>query len=80
MALRTLIGYRHVRPREREHRIVVKSRRHPGRLRMASRTIRWELVRRVVRVGRLVEICRMAANASVRRVVVVPVVASGAVV
>ncbi len=80
VAGRTVVGYRNMLARERPNRVVVKRGRHPSRLRVAGRAVRGELVRHVVRVGHGVEVRGVAARASVRRVHIVPVVASGAVV
>ena len=77
---RTLVCHRHMRPRERVHRRMVEGRRHPGRLRVAGRAVVGELVCHVVGVGRPLEIGGMAADAGIRRVVVVAVVTGGAVV
>ena len=59
---------------------MVESGRRPSRFRVASRTVLRELERYVVWAGRCVEVGVVAVEAGVRRVVVVPVVASGALV
>ena len=70
----------HVRSSEWVDCIMVKSRRRPGRFRMASRAIGRELIGGVVGVCGLVELRRMATNAGVWRIVVIAVVAGGAIV
>lgn len=59
---------------------VIECRRHPGRLRMADRTIGWELLGLVIGVGRLVIIREVATNTSGWRIIVIAVVAGDAVV
>ena len=61
-------------------RIVVESGRRPGSFRVASRTILRKLERHVVRVGRRVEIVGVAAETGARRIRVIPVVASCAII
>ena len=65
---------RKVRPGQGEHRrIVVKSRRRPGRFRVASCAICWELVYDVIGVTHAVVVGLVAAYAGVWCVVIVTV-------
>ncbi len=70
-----IIGNCNVRSREWINRIVVKSRRRPGRFRVASCAICWELVYDVIGVTHAVVVGLVAAYAGVWRVVVIPIVA-----
>ena len=69
-----------MRARERIHRIVVKRRGHPRRLRVTQRTIRRKLRCRVVRHRRLRVIVCVTTVTGVRRVGIVPVVTRCAIV
>ncbi len=80
VAFRTLVGNRDMRPGQWPNGVVVKRGRCPSRLRVAVLTGRWELRRLVVGVRRGIVIGQVAAAASVRRVVVVSIVALGALV
>lgn len=60
--------------------IVIESRRHPGCFVVASRTVGGELRCRVVGIRGIVIIGGVAAVAGVGRVVIIPVVAGGAVI
>ena len=60
--------------------VVVECRRHPARFRMAGLAVCGKLERRMAGVRRLGIICRMAAEAGVRGIVVIAVVAGGTVV
>jgi len=74
-------SHRRVEPGQREcrERVVVERHRRPVHRRMARRASRREIGRYVRRVVRVIEICRMAANARDRqRCVVVRHVALGA--
>ena len=64
---------------EGEHGVMVKSGGCPSRLRMAQGAIGRELLRGVVGVGGLVIIGAVATVAGVWGVVIVPLVASGAI-
>ena len=77
---RAIIGNQRVAAREREEIVVVETRRRPGTFAVATLTIGRELRRLVVGVGGGVEVGQMAAHTSIRRVVVIAVVASRAVV
>ena len=79
MAGNAVIRHRHVRPSEGVKSGVVESRRRPGGFRVASLAVRRELVGGVVRVGRCRKIRGVAAVASVRRIDIIPVVASCAI-
>ena len=75
-----IVGNRNVRSRERINRIVVKRRRCPRGLCVASSTIRRELSRCVVRIGGSRVVCVVTTVASVRCVRIVAVVASVAII
>lgn len=60
--------------------IVVKSSGCPGRFTVTAGTIRWKMRRSVIGVGRLIVIICMTTRAGVRCIVVIPVVAGGAIV
>lgn len=62
------------------HIVMVESGRLPGILVMAQGAIRWETCRLMVRIVRSVVVGLVAAEAGVRRVVVVSVVAEYAIV
>ena len=76
----TIIRDGGVRSRERIKTIVVEVSRNPGRFAVAAGAVRGKLLRDVVGVGCLVVIADMASHAGIRGVIVVPVMASGAVI
>ena len=76
----TVIGNLRVRSSNGINGIVVKHRRRPGRFRVAGGTIRRQLSGYVIGVRRRVVIIGMTAVTSIRRVVVIAVVAGSAVI
>ena len=80
VAGRAVIRNRHVGASDGINIIVVKGRRYPGRFRVTRLTVRRELRTGVVRIGGLPVIILMAAKTGVRRVVVIPVMAGGAII
>lgn len=80
MAFSALVGNRDMRSRQWPNRVVVKSCRYPSRLRVAILAIRRETRRFVVGVRRGIVISQVAADACVRRIVVITGVAFGALV
>lgn len=76
----TIIGNRYMRSREGEIRIVIETGGSPGRLGMAGGTIRRELIGCVIRVRCGVEICCVAANTGIGRIVVIAVVAGRTII
>ena len=80
VAKSAVVGNRHVRTVEGINRCVVESRRCPSSFGMARLAVGRKLVRCMVRVGCGSVIVCVAAVASVRRGIVIPVVAGSAVV
>ena len=75
-----IILNRNVRSRERINRIVIKRRRCPRGLCVASSTIRRELRRCVVRIGGSRVVCVVATIAGVWGIAIVTVVTSVAII
>ena len=82
MAFRASIPNALVRPRINRKilPVVVESGRRPGGFTMTSKAVGGKLERHVVRVGRRVEIVGVAAETGARRIRVIPVVASCAII
>ena len=75
-----IIRNRNVCACKRINGVVIKRRWCPSRLRVASGTLRWELGRCVVWIGRSRVICIVATIAGVRRIGIVTVVTSVAII
>ena len=66
--------------RERIKTVVVEGRRNPGRFAVAGGAVRGKLLRDVVGIGCLVVIPDMTARAGIRGVIIISVMAGGAVI
>ena len=75
-----IIGNRNMCPSEWVHGIVVKRRGHPGRFAVALRTGYGELLGYVIGRSSLHIIIIMASITSIRRVVIIPVMAHRAII
>jgi len=75
-----IVGNGSVGPVQGIKTVVVEGRRYPGRFAVAAGAVCGQLLRGVVGVGRLVVFADMAAHTGIRGVIVIPVMASGAVI
>ncbi len=80
MAGITIVGNGSVRTVQGVKTVVVESRRYPGCFAVATGAVCGQLLRGVIGVGCLVVIADMTAHTGIRGVIVVPVMASGAVI
>lgn len=75
-----IISDRGVGPGQRVERIMVEGGRYPGRFSVAILASGRELVRSVVRIQGAVVIRLVTTDTSIRRVIIIPIMANGAII